>query len=143
MGFLWWWSLQKGQLNKSPCGCKKKLQNPKKKLTNSIQLYPLSCPLIPVIFMKRYTRFIIFVAFHWKSSNSWIYFWTNFFEVHWRCLQNIALKNLKKKLPISLKYVLESCPFTPYISIKRYTWSIILRHFIKNWAFPELISKLI
>ena len=30
----------------------------------------------------------------------------------------------KKKLPISLKYVQESCPFTPYIFIKIYTWSI-------------------
>ena len=40
----------------------------------------------------------------------------------------------EKKLHISLKYVLESCPLTPYIFIKRY---------IENWAFPELISKLI
>ena len=30
----------------------------------------------------------------------------------------------KKKLPISLKYVLEDWSFTPYIFIKRFTWSI-------------------
>ena len=98
----------------------------KKKLTNFIKLDPLSCPLIPVIVIKRHTRSIIFVMFRWKLSNSWIYSWTHFFEVHWICLQNIALQNPKKKLPISLKYVLKSYPFTPYIFIKRYTWSITL-----------------
>ena len=117
-----WWSLHRGQLIKSPCRCKKTLQNPNK-LPKSIKLDPLSCPLIPVIFIKRYTWFIIFVTFRWKLSNSWIYLWKNFLEIHWRCLQNIVLQN-PKKLPISPKYVLESFPLTPYIFLKRYTWSI-------------------
>ena len=30
----------------------------------------------------------------------------------------------EKKLPISLKYVPKSFPFTPYIFKKKYTWSI-------------------
>ena len=116
--FLWWWSVQRGQLNKSPCRCKKKL-------TNSIILDLLSCPLIPIIFIKRYTRSIFFVMFCRKLSNSWIYLWTNFLEVHWRCLQNILLQNLKKKtFLISLKYVLVSFPLTPYIFLKRYIFSI-------------------
>ena len=57
-GFLWWWSLQRGQLNKSPCGYKKRYKIQRKKLTNSIKLNPLSCPLITVVFIKRYTRSI-------------------------------------------------------------------------------------
>ena len=123
-GFSWWWSLQKGHLNKSTCGCKKNVTKSKeKKLPNSIKLDPLSCPLIPVIFIKRYTRSIIFVTFCWKLSNSWIYSWNFFLEIHWRCLQNIVLQN-PKKLPISPKYVLESFLFTPYIVIIKYTWSV-------------------
>ena len=125
MIFLWWWSLQRGQLNKSPWGCKKHNKIPPKKITNSIKIDLLSCPLLPIIFIKRYIGFIIFVTFCQNLSNSWNYFWTNFLEVHWRCLQNILLQNLKKKeLPISLKYVLESFLLTPYVFIKRYTWSI-------------------
>ena len=109
-----------------PADAKKMLQKAKKKkLTNSIKVDLYSCPLIPLIFIKRYTRSIIFVMFCQKLSNSWIYLWTHLLEVHWRCLQNIALQNPKnKKLPISLKYVLESCPFKPNIFINRYTWSI-------------------
>ena len=85
-----------------------------KKLPNSIKLDPLSCPLIPVIFMKRCTRSIIFVMFcwklkieNWKLSNSWIYLWKNFLEIHWRCLQNIVLQNPKKIFEkiFSLKFV--------------------------------------
>ena len=116
----------------------------KKKLPNSIKLDPLSCPLIPVIFIKRYTRSIIFVTFCWKLSNSWIYSWINFLEIHWRCLQNIVLQNpKKKKLPISPNVVLESFPVTPYIFIKRYTWSI---NFEKihwklsiSWTYSQII----
>ena len=119
--FLWWWSLRRGQLNKSPCRCKKKYYKIQKKLPNSIKLDLLSCTLIPLIVIKRYTRSIIFMTFCQKLSNSWK---TNL-EVHWRCLQIIALQNQKKKkIPISLKYVLDSFPFTPYVFIKRYTWSI-------------------
>ena len=33
-------------------------------------------------------------------------------------------KSEEKKIPISQKDVLERFPFTPYIFIKRYTWSI-------------------
>ena len=120
---MWWWSLQRGQL--SPYRCNKKSEE--KKLTNSIELDLLSCPLIPLFFIKkkRYTRSIIFVTFCRKWSNSLIYLQTTFLEVHWRCLQNIFLqKPKKKKLLISLKYVLESFPLSPYIYIKRYTWSI-------------------
>ena len=95
--FFWWWSLQRGQLNKSPCRCKKKRYKiRKKKLPNSIKRDPLSCPLIPVIFIKRYTRSIFFVTFRWKLSHSWIFSWKNFLEIHWRCLQNIVLQNPKK-----------------------------------------------
>ena len=129
---FWWWSLQWGQLNKSPCGCKKKRYKKKKKIPNSLKLDPLSCPLIPVIFIKRYTRSIIF---------PWIYSWKNFLEIHWRCLQNIVLQK-PKKLPISLKYVLESFPFTPYIFIKRYTWSInfetIHWKLSISWTYSEI-----
>ena len=33
-------------------------------------------------------------------SNSWNYLWTNFLKVHWRCVQNITLQNLRgKKTP--------------------------------------------
>ena len=41
----------------------------------------------------------IFYWWHFikKMSDSWIYVQTNFLEVHWRCLQNIALQNLKTK----------------------------------------------
>ena len=105
----------------------------------------LSCqlPLTPVIFIKRYTRSIIFVVFRWKLSNSWIYFWKNFLEIHWRCLQNIVLQNpRRKKLPISPKYVLESFPFTPYIFMKRYTWSInfetIHWKLSISWTYSEI-----
>ena len=102
LGFFWWWSLQRGQLNKSPCGCKKncyKIQ--KKQPFNSINLDPLSCPLISVIFIKRYTRSIIFVTFRWKLSNSWIYSWKNFLKFHGGCLQNIVLQNPKKNTHFS------------------------------------------
>ena len=53
--------MQRGQFNESPCILKKKLQNPKKKkkIANSIKLDLPSCPLIPLIFIKRYTRSII------------------------------------------------------------------------------------
>ena len=89
--FFWWWSLQRGQLNKSPCVCQKNVtKSERKKLLNSIKLDPLSCPLIPVIFIKRYTK---------KLSNSWIYLWKNFLDIHWRCLQNIVLQNPKKHSP--------------------------------------------
>ena len=122
MWFFWWWSLQRGQLNKSPCGCKKTLQN-LKKIPNSIKLDPLSCPLIPVIFIKRYTRSIIFVTFHWKLSNSWIYSWIKLVGDSLKMSTKYCATK-SEKLPISPKYVLESFPFTPYIFIKRYTWSI-------------------
>ena len=123
--FFWWWSLQRGQLNKSPCGCKKKLQNPKKKkLPKSIKPDPLSCPLIPVIFINRYTRSIIFVTFCWKLSNSWIYSWKTFWRFTEDVYKILCYKiRSKKKIPIPPKYVLESFPFTPCIFIKRYTWS--------------------
>ena len=49
MWFLIWWSLQRGQLNKSPCRCKKKCYKIQKKITNSIKLDLPSCPLIPLI----------------------------------------------------------------------------------------------
>ena len=35
-----------------------------------------------------------------------------------------CVTKLEEKKPISLKYGLESFPFTPYNFIKRYTWSI-------------------
>ena len=144
LDFFWWWSLQRGQLNKSPCGCQKTLQNPKqKKLPNSIKLDPLSCPLIPVIYMKRYTRSVIFVTFRWKLSNFWIYLWKNFLEIYWRCLQNIVLQNpKKKKLPISPKYSPESFLFTRFIFMKRYTWSINFKtihwQLIISWTYSEI-----
>ena len=106
---------------------KKALQNPKKKqLPNSRKIDPLSCPLIPVFFIKRYTRSIIFVTFRWKLSNSWIYLWKKI----WRFTEDVykilcyKIRKRKKKLSIFPKYVLESFLFTPYIFIKRYTWSI-------------------
>ena len=100
--FFWWWSLQRGQLNKSPCRCKKKRYKiRKKKLPNSIKLDPLSCPLIPVIFIKRYTRSIIFVTFHWKLSNSWIYLWK---------------KLLGDSLKMSKKYCVTKSEKTPHFS---------------------------
>ena len=130
---MWWGSLQRGQLNKSPCRCKKKhftKSEGEKKLTNSIKLDLPKCPLLPLIFIQRYTRSINFSTFRKKLSNSSIYLWTNFLAVHWRCLQNIALQN-PKKIPISLNYVLASFPFTPYIFIKGYTWSINFENI--NW----------
>ena len=69
------------------------------KLTHSIKLDLPSCPLIPLIFIKRYTRSFIFVTFCQRISNSLIYLWTNFLEVHGRPLQNIALQHPKKKTP--------------------------------------------
>ena len=50
--FLWWWSLQRGQLNKSLCGCRNKHYKIRYKLTNFMKLDPLSCLLIPVFFFK-------------------------------------------------------------------------------------------
>ena len=117
-----------GQLYKPLCRFKKnvtKSENEKRKknLTNSIKLDLPSCPLIPLIFIKRYTRCIIFVMFCLKLSNSWTYLWTT----SWRFAEDIykilRYKILKKKLPISLKYILENFPFTPYIFIKKYIWS--------------------
>ena len=46
-----------------PVDAKKDVTKSKKKLSNSIKLDPLSCPLIPLFFTKRYTRSIIFVTF--------------------------------------------------------------------------------
>ena len=124
---LWRWSLQINQLNKSPCRCKKKqvTKSEKKKKTHQFnKTWPTELVFDTINLYKNDTRYIILVTFCQKLSISWIYSWTIFLEVHWRFLQNIALQNPKKKLPISLNYVLESFPFTPYIFIKRYTWSI-------------------
>ena len=56
----------------------------------------------------------------------------------------VVTKSKEKKFQISLKYVLESFPFTPCIFIKKDALGLlILRQFIENWAFPELIPKLI
>ena len=91
--FFWWWSLQRGQLNKSPCGCKKNVTKSKKKTPQFHKTWPTA------LFIKRYTRSIIFVTFWWKLSNSWIYLWKKILELHWRCLQNIVLQNPKKNSP--------------------------------------------
>ena len=49
-----------------------------------------------------------------------------------------------KKLPISLNSVLESFYFKPYFFKKKNTFDLlILGLFIENWAFSELIPKLI
>ena len=63
--FLWWGSLQRGQLKKSPCRCKRTLYKIRreKKLSNSIKLDLPSCPLLPLIFIQRYTRSIFFLDF--------------------------------------------------------------------------------
>ena len=140
LGFFLWWSLQRGQLNKSPCGCKKNVTKTKKKIHNSIKLDPLSCPLIPIIFIKRYTRSIIFKTFVKKNEQFLSLFVKKLFRGSLKMSTKYCVTNPKKELPISLKYVLDSFPFTPYVFIKRYTWSI---QFIENWAFPELIPKLI
>ena len=121
---------------------KKTLQNPKK-LPNPIKLDPLSCPLIPVIFIKRYTRSIIFVTFRWQLSNSWIYSWKNFLEIHWRCLQNIVLQNPKKTPRFSKICPKEFSFHTIHLYKKNTLGVLILRQFIENWAFPEFIPKLI
>ena len=68
LSFLWWWSLQIGQLNKSPCRCKKKVTK-SEKLTNSIKLELHICPQIPLIIIQRYTRSIIFVTFCQKIEH--------------------------------------------------------------------------
>ena len=58
--FLWWWSMQRVHSNKSPCRCKKNgTKSGEKKLTNSIKIDLNSCPLLPSIFIKRYTRSIL------------------------------------------------------------------------------------
>ena len=138
---FWWWTPQRGQLNKSPCGCKKKRYKiRKKKLPNSIKLDPLSCPFIPLIFIIRYTRSIIFVTFRWKLSNCWIYLWKNFGDSLKMSTKYCVTKS--KRLPISPKYVLGSFPFTPYIFIKRYIWSINLEtiHWKLSifWTYSEI-----
>ena len=110
------------------------------KITNSRTLDLPSCPLIPTIFIKSYTRSIIFVTFCQKLSQSWIYLWTNFLEVHWRCLPNIALQNSREKTP----YFFQICPWDfSFHTIHLYTLGLlIMRQFIEK-AFPELIPKLI
>ena len=120
--FFGWWSLQRGQLNKSPCGWKKTLQNPKK-IPNSIKLDPLSCPLIPVIFKKETLGLLFLLRFvkNWEipEFTSKQTFWRFNEDVY-----KILRYKISKKPTISQNCVLESFPFTPYIFIKRYTWSI-------------------
>ena len=112
---LWWWSLQRGQLRKKRYKIRRK-----KTLTNPIKLELLSCPLTPIIFTKRYTRSIIFGEVLSKIEK-----FLNLFGGSLKMsTKYFVTKSENKKLPISLKYVLESFPFTPYIFIKRYTWSI-------------------
>ena len=102
-----------------------------KKLTDPIKLDLSSCPLSPLIFIKGCTRSIIFVTFCHTWSKSSIYLWTNFLEVHWRCPQNIALQNPKKKSQF----------LYTYISIKRYTWFINFETIHWNlsiyWTYSE------
>ena len=105
--FFWRWSLQRCQLNKSPCGCKKKnvTKSIKKTLPNFVKLDPMSCHLIPVIFIKRYTRSIIFVMFRWKLSNSWIYLWKKLFgdslkmSTKYCVTKSEKKKNIKRNFP--------------------------------------------
>ena len=123
---------------------KKTLQNPRKKLTNSIKFDPMNCPFIPVILIKICTRSIIFVTF----VENWAIPEFIREQTLWRFTEDVykilCYKIRKKKIPISLKYVLKSFPFSPSIFIKkRYPWSVNLRQFIENWGFPELIPKLI
>ena len=140
--FLWflsWWSLQRGQLKKSPCRCKKTLQNP-----NKLAIYFIldldSCPLLPWFFIKRCTMSKKFKTFRHKLSVSRIYSSRNFLEFSRRFLQNIALQN-PKKLAISLKLNLEHCPLIPWFFIKRYTMSINFERFRQkmsiSWIYFE------
>ena len=65
--FLCWWSLQRGQLKKSPCRCTKVCYKIKRKiLAISVKLDLQSFPLIPYIFIKRYTWSIKLETFFWK-----------------------------------------------------------------------------
>ena len=134
MWFLWRWSLQRGPLNKSPRRCKKKHY-----YSSFIKPDLLSGPLIPIIFIKSYTRSIIFVTFCQKLSNSWIYLWTNFLEAHWRCLQNIALQNPKKTPHFSKICPRELSFHIIHIYKKDTLGLLILRQLIENWSFPKLI----
>ena len=99
----------------------KKCYKIQKKPTNSIKLNLLSCHLIPVIIKKIYTRSIFFCEF-WAIHEFICYkLFGGSLKIFTRyCVTKFA----KKILLISLKYSLESFTLTPYIFIKRYTWSI-------------------
>ena len=116
-----------GQLFKFLCRCQKRfLKNLKKRkeknLSNSVKLDLPSCPFIPLIFIKRYARSIF-----WCFVQNWAIPDLLCGQTFWRFTEDVykilRFKIWRKKLPISLKYVQESFSFTPYIFIKRYTWS--------------------
>ena len=126
---------------------KKTLQNPKKKnspipknLTHWVVLwYQYSLKK-----NKKNTRPMFFVMFCWKLSNSWIYSWTNLLRFTEDVYKMLRYKiRRKKKLLISLNYVLERCPFAPYIFIKRYTWSINLETIQWKLSFSWTYFKIV
>ena len=134
--FFWWWSLQRGQLNKSPCGGKKTLKiREKKKLPNFIKLGP------PIIFIKIYTRFFL-----WHFVESWAIPEFICETTFWRFSEDvykILCYKIQKKNPHFSKICPRVFSFTPYIFIKKkYTWSInfetILWKLNISWTYSEI-----
>ena len=117
----------------------KNVTKSEKKITNSIKLDLPSCPLIPLIFIKRYTKSIIFVTFCIKKKLAIPVFICE--QTFWWFTEDVY-KILRYKI---WKYVLENCPFTPNIFLKRYTWSIYFKtiHWKLNisWTYSEINLK--